>query len=206
MTPANGVGQQVTVTPNLDGTFQYCVVATTASGCSSAPVCTNVIVNPLPVCSITGPDNICPASSNVYSAPAGMSQYTWTISGGATISSGAATQNVTVLAGNACGTYTLTLTITNANNCVSTCTRIITIADTQAPAITPLADITIAGCNGAIPAASIALVQATDNCGFTTITFVSDAAPTLNGCIETTVRTYRATDRCGGQRPTSHAA
>ena len=77
LNPASGVGQTVVTTPTVAGPIEYCVVATTAAGCSNLePVCVTVMVNPLPVCTITGNNNVCPSSSNVYSGPAGMTQYT----------------------------------------------------------------------------------------------------------------------------------
>ena len=47
-----------------------------------------------------------------------------------------------------------------------------------------------------VPAPDITLVTATDACGTPTVTFVSDASQSV-GCIETTTRTYLATDACG---------
>src|SRR6185503_19232720 len=86
LTPANGVGQTVTTTPTVAGTFNYCVVATTAAGCSSSPVCVDVTAKPIPTCSITGNNPVCPGSTNIYSAPATAGYpYQWRIRGGAPI-------------------------------------------------------------------------------------------------------------------------
>src|SRR4029079_10571248 len=75
--------------------------------------------------------------------------------------------------------------------------NIIRTVDQTTPTATPLPDINVAGCNAAIPTPDITVVQAQDNCGNVTVAFVSDGAPTLVGCIETTVRTYSLTDECG---------
>jgi hypothetical protein len=68
-------------------------------------------------------------------APPGMSTYDWSISGDATIVGAANGQTVSVLANNICGSFTLTLTITNANGCTSTCNQTFDIRDTEAPVI-----------------------------------------------------------------------
>lgn len=85
---------------------------------------------------------------------------------------------------------------------ITTCTeytveQIITIQDTTAPTIQPLEPLIVQACNVAFPAPDASVVNATDNCNDVTISFVSDSAVTLNGCAESIVRTYRATDACG---------
>ena len=79
------------------------------------------------VCSITGPDAVCEnTNGHVYSGPAGMSTYSWSISGNGTINGAANAQNVTVDAGTT-GSYTLTLTIVDGNGCTSTCMETVTV-------------------------------------------------------------------------------
>jgi len=55
-----------------------------------------VSVNPVPVPTITGPDMACISSSYVYSTEAGMTAYTWTVSAGGQIMSGAGTNEITI--------------------------------------------------------------------------------------------------------------
>jgi hypothetical protein len=56
----------------------------------------------------------------------------------------------------------------------------------------------LTGCNGTFPAADITVVDdEADNCGTPTVTFVGDGTPSLVGCTETTVRTYKVADACG---------
>src|SRR4030095_7870167 len=58
--------------------------------------------------------------------------------------------------------------------------------------------ITLSGCNGTFPAADPNLVtDEADNCSTPTVTFVSEGTPSLSGCLEPRVRTYRVTDACG---------
>ncbi|WP_421798407.1 ice-binding family protein [Haliscomenobacter sp.] len=98
------------ITINAAGT--YSVTVTNASGCSST--CSKTItINPQPVCTIAGNDAICAGQSAQLCATGGAS-YLW--------STGAITSCITI---NAAGTYGVT--VTNADGCISTCSKIITI-------------------------------------------------------------------------------
>ena len=94
----------------------------------------------LPACSITGPEDfVCSNSSGIiYSAPAGMASYNWSISGDGSIPGATNGQSVSVTSGNFLGSYTVAVTITNANGCSSTCSK---QSDIFFP--TPPADITV---------------------------------------------------------------
>jgi peptidoglycan/xylan/chitin deacetylase (PgdA/CDA1 family) len=86
-------------------------------------------------CSISGPDSVCAGSTNtVYSGPAGMTSYSWSISGG-TIDGPTTEQNVSVTAGSG-PSLTLTLTGTNAAGCSSTCTKTVIVNPRPACEIT----------------------------------------------------------------------
>jgi hypothetical protein len=194
------IGQTSTTTPTVDGSYQYCVVATTASGCASEPVCTTILVNPLPVCSINGPDNVCPSSSNVYAGPAGMTAYVWSvIAGTATIQSGGNTQNATVVAGTTCGTYTLQLIVTDANGCASTpCTATYNITDTEKPTVTGTTNIDGTVCN---VAPTYVDPVAVDNCNPPRLKVgypITSATSTVN-CVSTETRTWIYVDSCGNE-------
>jgi len=90
-------------------------------------VAATLTVNALPVCSISGADGICANSTaNLYSAPAGLTAYRWSVTGNATLSGSTVAQPVSVNAG-ASGSFTLTLTLTNASGCSSTCSKTVTI-------------------------------------------------------------------------------
>jgi uncharacterized repeat protein (TIGR01451 family) len=80
-------------------------------------------VNALPGCSIAGADGLCANSTNnLYSGPAGLTAYRWSITGNGTITGATNAQTISVNAG-ASGTFTLTLTLTNASGCNSSCTK-----------------------------------------------------------------------------------
>ena len=80
-------------------------------------------VNPLPICSISGADGVCAGSpNNLYSGPAGLAVYRWSIAGNGTLSGVTNAQSVNVNGGSS-GNFTLTLTLTNASGCASTCSK-----------------------------------------------------------------------------------
>ena len=118
--------QNVTVTAGASGSFTLTSTITAPNGCISTCMKT-VIINPNPTCSITGANAVCTNSTvNVFTAPGGMSTYLWTISGNGSIVGANNTANVTVTAGSP-GSFTLTLVITDANNCSSTCMKTVTV-------------------------------------------------------------------------------
>ncbi|MEO7140515.1 MAG: hypothetical protein ABIY51_09630, partial [Ferruginibacter sp.] len=97
----------------------YTVLVTNANGCTSS--CSRTLtVNALPVCSITGNQFICAGGFSVFTASGGTG-YSWTGPGGFTAAT-AGTGNITVA-----GTYTVT--VTNANGCTSSCSRLLTVVD-----------------------------------------------------------------------------
>src|SRR5262249_53698423 len=106
-------------------------------GCSS--VCAKTVtVNPLPSCSIMGPNTVCSSSTgNTYSGTAGANlSYAWQINGSGSINGASNAQNVSVNAG-VSGSFTLTLTVTNTQTgCSSVCTKTVTIGYTATTTIT----------------------------------------------------------------------
>lgn len=167
-------------------------------------------INPLPECSIAGADGpVCPSSANIYSAPAGMRSYAWTVTG-----NGSATvlnaQNISVRAGTICNaSFTMGLTITDNNGCVSVCTKTVNVTDFTAPVIIcPVVNQTFcatASANYTIPTT----ISASDNCGgavnikfqitgATTRTGTgNDASGTFNA--GNSAITWSAEDACGNK-------
>ncbi|MFV8351190.1 gliding motility-associated C-terminal domain-containing protein, partial [Flavobacterium sp. GT2P42] len=92
-------------------------------------------------------------------------------------------------------TYSVTDTCGNTINVTQNLIRTI---DTTAPTASNPAAITIDGCNGTFPAADITVVMnEADVCSTPVVAFVNDSATVLEGCTETTIRTYSVTDACG---------
>ena len=107
----------------VNATGNYAVTITDANGCMSS--CSKTVtVNPLPICSITGNSPICQGQSTQLCVPAGSASYAW--------STGATTNCITV---NASGTYSVT--ITDANGCMSNCSKTVVV--------NPVPDCTITG-------------------------------------------------------------
>jgi hypothetical protein len=203
--PASGTNNPITGTATNTGTspISGTVIVTpifTQGGvsCPGTPDTFLVTVNPLPPCSITGPNNVCPGTTNTYTTTAGMSTYSWSISGNGTISGSATGQNVSVVAGATCGSYTLTVTITNSNGCSSTCSQTFTITDTINPVIT-LTPSTALGCNPtpAQVATAFGAATVTDNCsnGLTATGII--APEVVSGCQVSVTKDWTVADACG---------
>ncbi len=92
-----------------------------------------------------------------------------------------------------------TYKVTDAcGNFINVTQNLIRTVDTTKPTASNPAAITLTGCNGTFPAANVSVVtDEADACSTPTVTFVSDSAPSIVGCTETTVRTYKVTDACG---------
>ena len=138
----------VTVTWNTAGAQTVCVNYSNGNGCNApSAVCYNVTVNALPVPTITGPASVCVGSTgNVYTTQAGMTGYTWTVSAGGNIMSGAAT-NAIIVTWTTVGAKTITVNYTNAGSCTAAtpASYAVTVNALPAPAITGSAAV----CQGA---------------------------------------------------------
>jgi hypothetical protein len=120
------------------GTVDVEYIATSADGCSSPAATYTFTVNSLPTCAISGPDGpLCPnVTGNIYSAPGGLSGYSWTITGNGSITSGTTSETVTVSAGAGCNqSFTVTLVVTDANGCQSTCQKSVNVIDNTPPSL-----------------------------------------------------------------------
>jgi hypothetical protein len=95
---------------SADEPGKYFVTVTNSSGCSS--ICSKeVILEPEPVCQITGDGFLCePGQSTELCVPAGASSYLW--------STGATTNCISV---DQAGTYSVT--VTNSSGCSSICSK-----------------------------------------------------------------------------------
>lgn len=109
----------IEVTWNTPGTQAINVTYTDINGCQGISSAFNVNVNPLPIPVITGALTGCESvSGNVYSTATGMSNYTWSISTGGTITSGQGTNTVTVT-WDIPSIQTLSVIYTDLNSCTA---------------------------------------------------------------------------------------
>ncbi|MEZ4960201.1 MAG: HYR domain-containing protein [Saprospiraceae bacterium] len=132
--PANG--PTVNVTALGPGNFTLTLTVTSSASCTSTCSRT-IIVDPLPVCLISGADEVCAGSpGHIYSAPPGMSVYSWSISGNGSIAGATNGQNLVVNASGSAGSYTLTLVLVDGNNCSSSCTKVVTVGALPACTVT----------------------------------------------------------------------
>jgi trimeric autotransporter adhesin len=118
-----------TVSLNTAGT--YSVTVTDANGCSGS-TSANLVVNPLPVPSITGNTTFCSGGNSNISVGNGFASYLW--------NTGAVTSSINVTAS---GTYTAT--VTNGNGCTGSTNVAIVVNPLPAPNISG----TFAFCQGA---------------------------------------------------------
>jgi hypothetical protein len=131
----------ITVLWNTAGAQTVCVNYNNANGCSaSTPVCHNVTVNALPVPTVTGPASVCVNSTgNVYTTQAAMTNYTWTVSAGGTITAGGTSASNTVtVTWNTTGAKTVCVNYTNASGCnaVAPVCYNVTVTPVPVPTIT----------------------------------------------------------------------
>ena len=195
-------------TAALSDAGNYHVVVTSEYGCVQEFDFT-LNVNALPSCLISGTSGpVCPGTTMTFSAPSGMTNYTWTITGNGTIVGVADGETVQVTAGMTCGSgFTLELVIVDGNTCTSTCNVGVMVEDTEAPMFTgTLTPIEVAGCGSMdVPVAvtTVAALEAmgvaiSDNCTADGSLAVTNTDGTADmSCGVSFVRTYHVTDGCG---------
>ncbi|WP_433778654.1 HYR-like domain-containing protein [Flavobacterium anhuiense] len=207
---ANTAGLTAYNTGNLTETTKFRAIFSNSGLCSGSNIATSeatVTINAPTVCSITGNAGpVCLSSSNVYSAPASMTTYSWSLppatANGATITSATNLQNVTVQAGSTCNTTFKLVLTTTLNGCSSTCEKIVTVNDTTAPTWTTQANalnVTLQCSDTAgLTAAQNQAPVATDDCGGT-VTYTKVSGTFAAGtCANsgTYTNTWTAKDAC----------
>ncbi|MFH1935958.1 MAG: T9SS type A sorting domain-containing protein [Bacteroidota bacterium] len=110
----------IEVTWNVLDTQRVFVNYTAANGCTAQTATSYPVkVNALPLPTIGGPDTVCAnTSGNIYGTQPGMSNYTWGISAGGTITSGAGTDTITVT-WDLAGTRSVSVNYTDSNGCAA---------------------------------------------------------------------------------------
>ena len=180
---------------NLSAGTGYYVIGTDGNSCTSTSNNVDVSTYPNPTCSISGDDGpVCPGSSNVYTASAGMSNYAWSITGNGSISGSSSNQTVTVIASSNCNqSFTLSVEITDGNGCSSDCDKVVNVNDTEKPLITTTATNQDLGCNPTVVAPTF---TGTDNCEGTITPVVTTSGPSNTGCAYTQTWDANYTDGC----------
>jgi len=139
VTAGGGINNNtITITWGTVGAKTVSVNYNTAAGCPAlAPTVYNVTVNALPVPTISGPSPACSNVPAVYNTQAGMGAYTWTVSAGGSITSGAGTNAITVN-WTATGAQTVSVNYTNTNGCTAAAPVVypVTVNQTNVPTIT----------------------------------------------------------------------
>jgi hypothetical protein len=192
--------QTVTVTAGASGSFTLTLGFTGANGCSDA--CSKTVaISSAAACDIAGPDCACPAASPVFSGPAGLDGYDWTITGSGTFEGGVTTatgQQVAVVPGSS-GTFMLSLTTTKSGCGSGTCTKTVTLSAT-APTITCPADKTV-DCNALTDPGNTGMATAAaGGCsGVKAITYSDADAPGDCAGNHVITRTWVAEDDCGNK-------
>ncbi len=93
-----------------------------SSICGNGTVSPNlaITVNSQPVPTVTGPATACAQSSgNVYTTQAGMTGYSWTVTGGVVTAGGTSSSNTVTITWNTVGTQTVCVNYTNAGGCTA---------------------------------------------------------------------------------------
>jgi hypothetical protein len=112
----------VTVRWNSSGSQWVKVNYSNSYGCGAATATIYpVTVNPVPVPTITGTNKVCAGTTGVvYTTQAGMTNYTWLVSMGGTITAGGtSTSNTVTITWNTTGTQTVTVNYTNSFGCMA---------------------------------------------------------------------------------------
>jgi len=106
----------ITVLWNTIGTNTVSVYYIDVNSCTAPTTAKNVSVNARPIPTITGIAAFCDLTNVTYTTESGKSAYTWSVSSGGTISTGAGTNSVTVT-WNTYGAKTISVNYTNPNGC-----------------------------------------------------------------------------------------
>ena len=196
-------GNTKCITVNVTETTTFWVVATNELECTSDAVSATATVYPSLPCSIEGSLEVCPNGTFTYMGPADMVSYLWTVSGNATISGTSSARMVTIVTGQNCEDFTLSLTATDIHGCISNCQLPVNVNDILPPVMANCPQLPVAlPCNPAPELYAPSLVQAwSDNCGIarsivTAGTPVADA----QGCGWSVKHIYYAIDYCGNEQ------
>jgi HYR domain/Secretion system C-terminal sorting domain len=173
------------------GTYTLSIV--NLNGCTESGSLT-IVSSAIPTCSITGSTSTCPSANETYTGPAGMAGYAWSITGPGSIPGSAIGSSVGIVP-TGCGSYDLSVTVSNSAGCTSTCNIITAVVDNTPPTITCPANISTANATGLCGKNVTFNVTASDNCGSPAVVSTPASGSFFN--TGTTTVTSVATDACG---------
>jgi uncharacterized protein (TIGR02145 family) len=111
----------VTVTWTSPGSQTISINYNDPNGCIAVnPAIMTVTVNALPVPVISGPATVCLNHSCTYTVQAGMTGYTWTVTGGIITGGGSATDHTATVLWNTLGLQSISVNYTDGNGCTAT--------------------------------------------------------------------------------------
>ena len=130
----------ITPSTSTAGTYTVTYTIPASGGCAAVPVTTSVIINPLPIPTITGPTPVClNSTNNIYTTQAGMTNYNWSVSAGGIITAGGTINDNTVtVTWTALGSQTVSVTYTNANGCTAASPTIYDVTVIPLPVTSPI--------------------------------------------------------------------
>ena len=148
-----------TSTNGITGTWSPATVSTASAGSTvytftpTAGLCATtttmtVVVNTLPIPTISGNTTACAGSTgNAYTTEAGMTGYAWTVSAGGTITAGTGTNAITVT-WNTAGPQTVQVNYTNANGCTATTAKVYNVTVNALPVTSSITGNATPACSG----------------------------------------------------------
>ncbi len=121
ITAGGGIADKnITLTWNTSGDKTVSVTYTDPSGCNADTTVYQVIVNPRPVVTLSGPQSVCVnAKGSIYTTDDGMSNYLWTVVGGDINRGGDSTDNSVTITWDVAGLETVSVNYTNAEGCTA---------------------------------------------------------------------------------------
>ena len=179
---AEGTGSPLTISAPASTTTYFARWEDGTCGISSC-ASTTVTVHAAPTCAITADSAVCPGRAGLTaSAAAGAAGYVWSLSDG-TISAGQGTDIITYTAPSAATSFTISLTVTDTNNCTGTCAATVQVSsggcDQPAPTTT---DESSGGSDQSAPATVTACGAGSGACGPGVGTLVLTGVPLLRVC------------------------
>jgi len=186
-----------TYTANASGSYKV-TISDQSTLCSTTSVASGVTINSAPNATITASSGtVTYGSTTTYTAVTGMSTYSWAITGDGTITSGAGTNQITVLA-TAATNYNLTLTVTNSSGCQNSSASVVYVSPVVLTAATTIANKLY---DGSATSGSVTLGTISGLIGSETLTITPTAANYANanvGTSKATTISYALANGSGG--------